>query len=582
MRAALTGQRVIYFQTKRENRPFGGRTAFERGLKYKRGSDYKNYFIWGLTLKSVIIIYQKRFDTRDKTTNITKMTNEICAILTKEIKALKTGESKRRILSEARKVIREAGDGAEYKGLFDSDSEGIDLILDCLDSEDAKTRKNAALLIDDLRSRMAMPDSVSETVRDRLFNAYLSEETCFVRPDILKALSSFDCALFKGKLKERLEEIRTPDENDPNLVHIRSERRELEKIIEAGEEADGRPFFKGFDGRPYEMILLCDREYRDAAAEITGHGARPVPMGVRVSCGDYSIIEKCRLWKDALFMIPRKKDVVLDERSIFHLVENTGIMRLIDRMSGSGGSECFRFRLEITGSSSVPGTMVKKIASALEESSKGRLLNIAGNYQFTIVLREKENRFIPYIRTRNEWDKRFDYRKNTEPTSMTGVSAACFVETVRPFLKKDAEIMDPFCGVGTLLIERDKAVRAREIYGTDTYGHAIAGGRENADRAGVRINFINRNFFDFRHDYLFDEIITEMPDLYGRTIDEKNKFMKRFFESADRITNDGAVIMILTGESSLIKKYIRLTDGFHMENSFAFQNGRMIYVIGKR
>lgn len=572
----------IYFQTKRENRPFGGRTAFERGLKYKRGSDYKNYFIWGLTLKSIIIIYQKRFDTRDKTTNITKMTSEICAKLTKEIETLKTGESKRRILSDARKVIREAGDGAEYKNLFDSDADGIDLILDCLDSDDAKTRKNAALLIDDIRRLKALPDFMSEHVRDRLFNVYLSEETCFVRSDILKALSSFDCAPFRERLKERLEEIKTPDENDPNLVHIRSERRELEKILEAGEEADGRPLFKGFDGRPYEMILLCDREYRDAAAKITGHGARPVPMGVRVSCGDYSIIEKCRLWKDALFMIPRKKDVVLDEKAVFHLAENTGIMRLIDRMSGSDGSDSYRFRLEIEGSSPVNGTLVKRIAAAIEESSKGRLLNIAGNYQFTIVLRKKENRFIPYIRTRNEWDKRFDYRINTEPTSMTGVSAACFVETVRPFLRKDAQIIDPFCGVGTLLIERDKAVSARDIYGTDIYGHAIAGGRENADRADVRINFINRDFFDFRHDYLFDEIITEMPDMYNRTIDEKNEFMKHFFESADRITIDGAVIMILTGEDSLIKKYIRLTDGFHMEKSFAFQNGRMIYVIGKK
>ena len=29
--------------------------------------------------------------------------------------------------------------------------------------------------------------------------------------------------------------------------------------------------------------------------------------------------------------------------------------------------------------------------------------------------------------------------------------------------------------------------------------------------AGEKINFIHRDYFDFKHDYLFDEIITNMP-----------------------------------------------------------------------
>ena len=46
------------------------------------------------------------------------------------------------------------------------------------------------------------------------------------------------------------------------------------------------------------------------------------------------------------------------------------------------------------------------------------------------------------------------------------------------YLKETAQIMDPFCGVGTLLIERAHVVPAREIYATDTYGDAITMGRE--------------------------------------------------------------------------------------------------------
>ena len=70
-------------------------------------------------------------------------------------------------------------------------------------------------------------------------------------------------------------------------------------------------------------------------------------------------------------------------------------------------------------------------------------------------------------------DNRFAYRKNVLPTSMHPSQAALIVSLAKPYLKETAQIMDPFCGVGTLLIERAHLVPAREIYATDTYGDAI-------------------------------------------------------------------------------------------------------------
>lgn len=62
------------------------------------------------------------------------------------------------------------------------------------------------------------------------------------------------------------------------------------------------------------------------------------------------------------------------------------------------------------------------------------------------------------------------------------------------YLEKYAQVLDPFCGVGTLLIERNKLVRTRTMYGIDIFGEAIEGGRQNAVLAGVGINYICRNF----------------------------------------------------------------------------------------
>ena len=62
-----------------------------------------------------------------------------------------------------------------------------------------------------------------------------------------------------------------------------------------------------------------------------------------------------------------------------------------------------------------------------------------------------------------------------------------------------------------MLIERDRLVPAREMYGIDIFGEAIVKARENTQAAGTRVWYINRDFFDFTHDYKFDEIITDMP-----------------------------------------------------------------------
>jgi len=52
-------------------------------------------------------------------------------------------------------------------------------------------------------------------------------------------------------------------------------------------------------------------------------------------------------------------------------------------------------------------------------------------------------------------DKRFVYRKNAIAASIHPSAAALMMELASPYLKEDAQIMDPFCGVGTMLIERD-------------------------------------------------------------------------------------------------------------------------------
>ena len=107
------------------------------------------------------------------------------------------------------------------------------------------------------------------------------------------------------------------------------------------------------------------------------------------------------------------------------------------------------------------------------------------------------------------------------PTSIKAVNAALTVKLTEKYQKEGAQILDPFCGVGTMLIERHKAVKANTMYGVDIQEDAILKARTNTEAAKQIVHYVNRDFFEFKHDYLFDEIITDMPFKIGRKTEEE-------------------------------------------------------------
>ena len=103
------------------------------------------------------------------------------------------------------------------------------------------------------------------------------------------------------------------------------------------------------------------------------------------------------------------------------------------------------------------------------------------------------------------------YRKYAMATSMQPAKAALMMHYLKPYMKEEANILDPFCGTGTLLIERAFAGAYKSLYGLDISGQAVQAAWENSQRAKKVLNLVQRNFNDFKHEYTFDEIITDMP-----------------------------------------------------------------------
>ena len=550
--------------------------------------------------------------------------------------SLITSDNPRTLLSQIRQLLKDCPGALKDEDVFYSYATVEPIILVCLTHEDAKTRKNAALVLqtiaeeygtdifgDDQVEDPAASDEAptasdlpSAEVASYLYAAYKAEETMFVRSAYLEALKCFDCEPYRAELMERLTFLKEEGWAEGDLKHVREERHAIESLFEAP-ASEMKSEFKSLD-REMGILLVIDEAVREAAQTELGAGARVVPGGVRLTTSSWKKVQSCRLYKEALFPVPLRKGSQITISNMGSLVADSKLIPMVDELlkaagdstqTGSAGENAVSvgnaaenagsvvsvgenagarehpFRMEIRSSSDEDrsGAALKRAAAELEEASKGRLRNSKTAYEFTLVLMAKRDGSLsPYIKLPDSTDHRFDYRKNSEATSMSAVMAAEAVQMIRPYLKDGAQVIDPFAGVGTLLIERAKAVPHGDLYATDIYGHAVIGGRENAELAGVNISYINRDFFDFKHDYPFDEVITEFPDLFNKEAEEKEEFFRNFFRSAMEVTADKAMLFLISAEDKAMHKHIRLNPELRIVSEIEFRGHEKIYVIDKK
>ena len=187
------------------------------------------------------------------------------------------------------------------------------------------------------------------------------------------------------------------------------------------------------------------------------------------------------------------------------------------------------------------------------------------------LIERKDKSFIPLLKLFTIPDRRYAYRKETTAQSTSAPLAALAVELARPYLKDGAQLLDPFCGTGTLLMERCIAAGADPVYGVDRFGEAVTKAKINSEISQnyphAPFHFINRDFFDFTHDYSFDEVITEFPKEEAAGENGK-EFTGRFLEKVSTLLSGGAVLTILTDNAGAMEEALKKERDFTMEDSF--------------
>ena len=118
----------------------------------------------------------------------------------------------------------------------------------------------------------------------------------------------------------------------------------------------------------------------------------------------------------------------------------------------------------------------------------------------------------------------------------------------------------------------------------DIFGEAIEKARINTKRAGNLIHYINRDFFDFTHGYLFDEIITDMPRSAGTgTRQELEELYWKFFvKAAEHLKEDG-ILILYTMNPELVEKNLSSSSGYEKLEEFLIneKNQTRVYVLGR-
>ena len=469
------------------------------------------------------------------------------------------------------------------------------LLTDLLGHEDPKVRKNAALIL-------GMTED--EDVLPALFDAWEKEETLFVREDYLKAASMLDYREYLPKLKERILELEKmlgdgqsaadedavtdgqaaqsepekeeASENESlwdNNKHLLLELSRLRSMVSRYERRRNHTYAK-MSPAP-DVILQTNRLHADVtAAQIHTGTVNAMRGAVHVKGGDMEELLKVRTWTEMLFPIPGTRPVAGDEKTIAQKLRDLKIGNYLKYLHEES-DQPFRYRIELK-SQSIPrekkGEFIQRIASRLDALERGVLQNTDSGYEVELRLIERRDKsFIPMLKLFTIPDRRYAYRKETTAQSTSAPLAALAVELARPYLKEGAQLLDPFCGTGTLLMERCIAAGADPVYGVDKFGEAVAKAKINTEITRsfphAPFHFINRDFFDFTHEYSFDEVITELPKEEAAG-DNGKEFTRKFLEKVRTLLSEGAVLTVLTDNARAMEDALESEKDFTLAESF--------------
>ena len=100
-----------------------------------------------------------------------------------------------------------------------------------------------------------------------------------------------------------------------------------------------------------------------------------------------------------------------------------------------------------------------------------------------------------------------------------------------------------------------RSVKANTSYAIDIQPEAIEKAKKNTKEAGQIIHFVNKDCLQFTHEYLFNELFTNLPFAIGRTSEEDiAELYEAFFKTVHRwLAPQGTMILYTRDRGKLLR-----------------------------
>lgn len=403
---------------------------------------------------------------------------------------------------------------------------------------DDKARKLAYVLIG-----ICAPNECA----DKLYTALENENTRFVRPSIILALgNTSDPKKYLGEYKI--------EPGEPK--HVKEEQTALKKALSKSAEKASMPKLKlpktaSVTFVKKEAILS---ELKEKNIDYRVRGERLVDVSA-------DSLKNIRCYDEALYFLGKTGDF----KSVATKLNAIGCKGLSYRIEAGKYPPDQRQKI------------IKKISSGL--SSFGYMDNPSA---YSFELRAHRNGSIYAVFADGG---RFSYRSKAISASINPVTAASVMQLCKPYFKDNADVLDPFCGSATMLIERSLAKPAKKLVGVDKSPIAVKAAVANRRASNIDIAIIKSDIIHFGG-LKFDEIISNMP--FGNRVSghKQNLLLyKAFMEKLDKLLKSNGIAFLYTQEKKLLRDNISKSNKFKIYKEELFDSGGLyptLFIIKRK
>ena len=412
-------------------------------------------------------------------------------------------------------------------------------IRDALLSENTMLRKNAARLAGALMDPLdAAP----------LATALFREQRRLVRPSIILALGAIGTEEAKSALTGY--KIETPaDEGERK--HFNDEQEALRLALSRIEAPPSRSF-TGF-ASPVDVELRSARNLGAQLAQELDELGFSVKKawndGVLLSITDPAPLFEARCFSEML--IPINKNVPFNAKDVAAAAKGA-MLKLLS--SSCGGGAPYGYRIDVRGMDAGRADFIKELAIALDG---GGLKNSPSAYDAELRVERYKEICGLYLKLYMIEDGRFDYRVGSLPASMHPATAAAILRLASSSLRTNARVLDPFCGSGTMLIEREKLSGCSALTGVDITPRALEVAVKNAEAAKARIELVCKDCLKFRASEPYDEVISNLP--FGNRVGTHSSNERLYAGLLPKLgewLRPGGVAILYTMEFTLMKRLV--------------------------